>query len=97
MRHTLHYLLEFEGYTVIDASDGHQGIQRYKDTPTDVVITDLRMPEKEGSEFCTVLLPLCRHLIAPYESRIDTAFYLNNVDHTIIIEVGIRSLCPRRS
>ena len=49
-RATLHQFLESEGYEVSDASDGHQGIQRYKDTPTDVVITDLLMPEKEGLE-----------------------------------------------
>ncbi len=44
----LGHMLEAEGYEVIDASDGHEGIQRYREAPTDVIITDLIMPEKEG-------------------------------------------------
>ncbi|MEE9146223.1 MAG: response regulator [Candidatus Tectomicrobia bacterium] len=50
LRSTLHQLLEEAGYEVIDASDGDQGIQRYRETPTDLVITDLLMPHKEGLE-----------------------------------------------
>ena len=50
LRYTLHQFLEDAGYEVIDASDGDQGIQRYRETPTDLVITDLLMPHKEGLE-----------------------------------------------
>ena len=46
----LGHMLEAAGYEVIDASDGHTGIQRYRETPTDVIITDLIMPEQEGLE-----------------------------------------------
>jgi DNA-binding response OmpR family regulator len=39
-----------EGYQVSEASDGLQGIKLYENQPTDIVITDLVMPEKEGLE-----------------------------------------------
>ena len=39
-----------EGYQVQEAPDGHQGIKLYESHPTDIVITDLVMPGKEGLE-----------------------------------------------
>ena len=39
-----------EGFLVREASDGRQGIKHYAERPTDLVITDLVMPEKEGLE-----------------------------------------------
>ena len=46
----LRQMLEGEGYEVIDAPDGKEGIRRYRENPTDLIITDLLMPEKEGIE-----------------------------------------------
>ena len=43
-------ILEFEGYRVVEASDGGRGLMEYGKTPTDLVITDLIMPGKEGIE-----------------------------------------------
>lgn len=39
-----------EGFLVREASDGRQGIKHYAERRTDLVITDLVMPEKEGLE-----------------------------------------------
>jgi len=39
-----------EGFLVRKASDGRQGLKHYAERPTDLVITDLVMPEKEGLE-----------------------------------------------
>ena len=39
-----------EGFQVREASDGRQGIKFYEEQSTDIVITDLVMPEKEGLE-----------------------------------------------
>ena len=39
-----------EGFLVREASDGLQGIKHYAEQPTDLVITDLVMPGKEGLE-----------------------------------------------
>jgi len=50
MRTMLRMLLEREGYEVVEASDGKEGLRRYRENPTDLIITDLIMPEKEGIE-----------------------------------------------
>jgi len=42
--------LELSGYEVIIASDGAEGIKRVKDSRIDVVLTDLKMPKKNGLE-----------------------------------------------
>ena len=39
-----------EGFDVREASDGRQGIKLYVQESTDIVITDLVMPGKEGLE-----------------------------------------------
>ncbi|MCP3956154.1 MAG: response regulator [Desulfobacterales bacterium] len=47
---TLRKMLEREGYEVVEASDGKIGLRLYRENPTDLIITDLIMPEKEGLE-----------------------------------------------
>ena len=42
--------LEHRGYEVVEAQDGKEGIQLYRQAPTDLIITDIIMPEKEGIE-----------------------------------------------
>jgi CheY-like chemotaxis protein len=49
-RQMLKQALEREGYEVVDAPDGREGIKLYRQAPTDLVITDILMPEKEGVE-----------------------------------------------
>jgi DNA-binding NtrC family response regulator len=39
-----------EGYRVIIAKDGREGIQKFKDNPVDLVVTDLKLPHKGGIE-----------------------------------------------
>ena len=46
----LRKMLESEGYEVVDAVDGNKGLKLYREDPTDLVITDIIMPEKEGIE-----------------------------------------------
>ena len=48
-------LLERCGYRVRVASNGDEGISRYREEVADLVITDLRMPEKDGFETIAVL------------------------------------------
>jgi CheY-like chemotaxis protein len=50
IRLLLRALLEHEGYRVVDAPDGNDGIKEFSRSPTDIVITDLIMPGKEGIE-----------------------------------------------
>ena len=42
--------LEREGHEVVDAPNGKEGLKLYRENPTDLIITDLIMPEKEGIE-----------------------------------------------
>jgi len=46
----LRQILEPEGYEVVDAINGNEGIRLYREKPTDLIITDLIMPEKGGIE-----------------------------------------------
>ena len=50
IRLLLRAILEREGYRVVEAPDGNTGFQQFRENPTDLVITDLIMPEKEGIE-----------------------------------------------
>ncbi len=43
-------MLEREGFDVLTASNGIEGMTLFHDNPVDLVITDLIMPEKEGIE-----------------------------------------------
>ena len=47
---TYRIMLEREGYEVVIADDGNEGIRTFSEKPTDLVITDIIMPEKEGLE-----------------------------------------------
>ncbi|PCI24973.1 MAG: response regulator [SAR324 cluster bacterium] len=49
-RNMLQQMLQRSGHHVETAVNGNQGIQVYRKTPTDLVIMDLLMPEKEGLE-----------------------------------------------
>lgn len=50
MREALRMVLEEDGHEVNEASDGISGIELYRKRPTDVVVTDLIMPQKDGIE-----------------------------------------------
>ena len=41
---------EREGYDIVKASNGKEGIKLYRENPVDLIITDIIMPEKEGIE-----------------------------------------------
>ena len=42
--------LELAGHRVVEASDGEEGMDLYRQDPTDVVVTDIAMPRKDGFE-----------------------------------------------
>ncbi len=41
-------VLERTGYTVVQACNGREGVRRFRNAPTDLVILDIFMPEQEG-------------------------------------------------
>jgi DNA-binding response OmpR family regulator len=49
-RRMLHQVLERAGYEVVVARNGSEGLERFRAEPTDLIITDILMPEKEGLE-----------------------------------------------
>jgi CheY-like chemotaxis protein len=48
IRSMIRLMLEREGYTVAEASDGAEGIRRFREEPADLILTDLIMPNKDG-------------------------------------------------
>jgi CheY-like chemotaxis protein len=50
MRDLLRWMLEREGYEVVTAEDGKEGLRLYRENLADLIITDLIMPEMEGIE-----------------------------------------------
>lgn len=48
VRRTLRQMLEPAGHQVVEAADGREGLERYRENPTDLVITDILMPHREG-------------------------------------------------
>ena len=55
IRALLRRVLEEAGYFVIDAANGREGIQQFRETPVDLVITDLLMPDSDGLEVTMTL------------------------------------------
>jgi CheY-like chemotaxis protein len=49
VRDMLKTMLEAEGHRVVQASNGTEGVSLYRSNPADVVITDILMPEADGS------------------------------------------------
>lgn len=50
MRETLCRVLCREGHSAVGATNGRVGLERQKEQPADLVITDILMPEQEGME-----------------------------------------------
>jgi DNA-binding response OmpR family regulator len=55
VRQGLQIALESQGYRVISAEDGRQGINRFRDTRPDIVLLDIRMPRMSGIDVCTLI------------------------------------------
>ncbi|HMG67265.1 MAG TPA: sigma-54 dependent transcriptional regulator [Chitinophagaceae bacterium] len=51
IRKTLGEILSFEGYKIEEASDGEEGLKKFKDKNYDVVLCDIKMPKIDGIEF----------------------------------------------
>ena len=50
LRRVIEYNLQEDGFTVVTALNGVQGLQLFQSQPIDLVLTDIRMPEIEGLE-----------------------------------------------
>ncbi len=52
LRHTLGYALRQEGYEVLTAEDGEQGLETFRRAGADLVILDVMLPRLDGYEVC---------------------------------------------
>lgn len=50
VRLTLRQMLESEGHEVLEARNGREAVAIQNETPADIVLTDIIMPEQEGIE-----------------------------------------------
>lgn len=50
IRFVLRKILEKEGYTVREASNGNEALHTHREKQADLIITDIIMPDKEGLE-----------------------------------------------
>ncbi|MCK5227068.1 MAG: response regulator [Desulfobulbaceae bacterium] len=46
----LRQILELHKHQVVSAANGEKGAELFRDSPTDLIITDMIMPEKSGIE-----------------------------------------------
>ncbi|MDX1954400.1 MAG: sigma-54 dependent transcriptional regulator [Chitinophagaceae bacterium] len=51
IRKTLSEILSFEGYKIEEASDGEEGLKKFREKSFDVVLCDIKMPKLDGIEF----------------------------------------------
>jgi DNA-binding response OmpR family regulator len=58
VRHLLGLTLNHFGHTVIEARDGKEGLELFREAKIDLVITDIVMPKKDGIEVLMKLLEI---------------------------------------
>ncbi len=51
IRKTLTEILSYEGYKLEEASDGEEGLKKFREKNFDVVLCDIKMPKLDGIEF----------------------------------------------
>ncbi len=79
-RGAVHKMLERSGYQVFSTGDGNGAIDRYRNSPTDLVITDLIMPDIDGLEVIQQLRrinPAVRVLAISGGGRVEAEEYLS--------------------
>ncbi|HYW29621.1 MAG TPA: response regulator transcription factor [Gaiellales bacterium] len=78
----LTFPLEREGYRVVPARDGEEALQRFSETPVDLVILDVMLPKMDGLEVCRRLRTTSAVPIIMLTARDD------EVDKVLGLELG---------
>src|SRR6266853_405199 len=52
VRKVLTFPLERDGYTVVQAADGEEALERFGNQPVDLVVLDIMLPKLDGLEVC---------------------------------------------
>jgi CheY-like chemotaxis protein len=82
IREYVGFMLRKEGFIVIEATNGNEGIAAARTNPPDLIITDLVMPDKEGIETIreiTKLRPACK--IIAMSGSVNSNAYLTMAKH----------------
>ena len=69
-------ILKREGYDVVSAEDGEEGLALFKSVQPEIVITDLRLPKLGGMEVLQTVLalnPRCKIILITAYATVDTA------------------------
>jgi DNA-binding response OmpR family regulator len=82
IRETTALGLEAAGYRVMQAADGREGLDRFRQEPVDLVVLDLMLPELDGYEVCRELRRTSSVPIVMLSARSDT------VDVVVGLELG---------
>jgi len=80
VRTVIRKYLEIEGHEVVEAPDGEVGLELFRAKPTDLVITDILMPNKEGIETIREFrrdFPELKIIAMSGGGRVDSNAYLN--------------------
>ena len=56
IRTLLRAILERDSHHIFEASNGRLGLQVYRDSPIDLIITDMTMPEMDGLDMISELI-----------------------------------------
>lgn len=73
---TVAQMLKRGGHEVITATDGRKGVQLYKESSPDLVVTDLLMPEMDGLETIRELSKIEKNLPIIAISGVESDLYL---------------------
>ncbi len=76
IRKTLGEILQYEGYTILEATNGEEALAIHKDQKIDVVLCDIKMPKIDGIEFLEKALLVHAHIpiiMISGHGNIDTA------------------------
>lgn len=91
VRGLLRSVLEAEGYEVTEAANGRQGLNQYRLKATDLVITDIHMPEMNG---LVMLLELTREFLDAKVIAISGAGENENALDVAML-LGARQIFPK--
>ena len=90
---------EFEGHTVVEASDGMEAITLCRSTTFDIIIMDIMMPEFDGFSACREIRKICNTPILMLSARGEEYDKINGfeigVDDYVVKPVSPKELMLR--
>ena len=82
IRDVICFALSKDGFSTLEAENGVQALRRFQETPPDLVVLDIMMPELDGTEVCKTLRRTSSVPILFLSSRDD------EIDRVLGLELG---------